>query len=319
MRTSSRLGAGLSWSLQRELTWLESSRVAPSSLGVMIDFNLRPPKWRGQTMIAADTYIRRLRESNPLREPTLRSAVESLRLSPGSRGLDAGCGIGLQALLLAEAVGHDGHVTGLDVSSELLIYAARAAKESGLSGRISFRQGDVSELPFDDDTFDWVWSADCVGYPVGDLPPILKELARVVRPGGDLVILAWSSQCLLPGFPLLEAQLNATCSAYAPYAEGKKPEAHYMRALHSFREAGLERPLGRTFVGDVQAPLSDGVRTALVSLFQMLWGTKQPGVAPQAWAEYRRLCRPESADFILNLPDYYAFFTYTLFRGKVSE
>jgi demethylmenaquinone methyltransferase/2-methoxy-6-polyprenyl-1,4-benzoquinol methylase len=55
-------------------------------------------------MIAADPYIKSLLEANPLREAVLRSAVQALQLPPGTHGLDAGCGIGLQMLLL-EAVG----------------------------------------------------------------------------------------------------------------------------------------------------------------------------------------------------------------------
>ena len=73
-------------------------------------------------MTDADAYLRRLEESNPLREPLLRTVVQALRLPVGSRGLDAGCGIGLQALLLAEAVGSTGHVTGLDLSPKFLRY-----------------------------------------------------------------------------------------------------------------------------------------------------------------------------------------------------
>jgi demethylmenaquinone methyltransferase/2-methoxy-6-polyprenyl-1,4-benzoquinol methylase len=233
--------------------------------------------------------------------------------------LDAGCGIGLQALLLAEAIGPRGHVTGLDLSPAFLRHAEEVVKESDLSDRISFQEGDVSKLPFDDDTFDWVWSVDCVGYPVGDLLPLLRELARVVKPGGTVSILAWTSQCLLPGYPLLEARLNATCSGYAPYVRGKRPESHFVRALGWFGEADLEEAEAETFVDDVQAPLSDDIRSALVSLFEMLWGEPQPEVSQEDWTEYQRLCQPESPEFILNLSDYYAFFTYSMFRGKVPE
>jgi SAM-dependent methyltransferase len=270
-------------------------------------------------MTDTDTYIQRAVESNPLREPLLRSVIQELRLPKGSRGLDAGCGIGLQALLLAEAIEPRGHVTGLDLSPAFLCYAEELVKESGLSERISFQEGDVSKLPFVDDTFDWVWSADCVGYPVGDLLPLLRELARVVKPGGTVAILAWTSQCLLPGYPLLEARLNATCSGYAPYVRGKRPESHFVRALGGFREADLEEAVAGTFVGDVQAPLSDDIRNALISLFEMLWGEPQPEVSQKDWAEYERLCQPESPEFILNLSDYYAFFTYSMFRGKIPE
>jgi ubiquinone/menaquinone biosynthesis C-methylase UbiE len=265
-----------------------------------------------------DTYLQRLEESNPLREPLLRTVVQALKLPKGSGGLDAGCGIGLQTLLLAEAVGPTGHVTGLDLSPAFLRYAARLASERGLSGRISFREGNVRNLPFDDGTFDWVWSADCVGYPVDNLLPMLLELKRVVRPGGMVCILAWSSQCLLPGYPLLEARLNATGSGLAPHIRGKPPESHFMRALGWFDKAGLVDTEARTFAGSVQAPLSDGIRTALISLFEMLWGEPVPEVSQEDWAEFQRLCRPESPDFILALPDYVAFFTYSLFRGTVT-
>ncbi len=274
---------------------------------------------KGWRMTDTDTYIQRLVESNPLREPLLRSVIQALRLPLGSRGLDAGCGIGLQALLLAEAIGSTGHVTGLDLSPTFLRYAENVVKESDLSDRMSFQEGDVSKLPFDDDSFDWVWSADCVGYPVGDLLPLLLELKRVVKPGGTVAILAWSSQCLLPGYPLLEARLNATCSGLAPCVRGKQPESHFMRALGWFGEAGLVEAEARTFVGDVQVPLSDGIRIALISLFQMLWGEPQPEVSQEDWAEVQRLCQPESPDFILDLPDYVAFYTYSLFRGTVTS
>ncbi|MBW1720258.1 MAG: class I SAM-dependent methyltransferase, partial [Deltaproteobacteria bacterium] len=150
-------------------------------------------------MTDAGTYIQGALETNPLREPVFSDAIQALQLPLGSRGLDAGCGIGLQALMLAEAVGPAGHVTGLDISPELLLYGEEMVKKSALSKRITFWEGDLSNLPFDDDTFDWLWSADCVGYPVAQLLPMLKELARVVRPDGSLAILAWSSQQFLPG------------------------------------------------------------------------------------------------------------------------
>ena len=76
-----------------------------------------------------DSYIHSLLVANSLREPSLREAVEMLQLPPGSRGLDAGCGIGLQCLLLAEAVGLTGHVTGLDVSTEFLNRGQEMMKE----------------------------------------------------------------------------------------------------------------------------------------------------------------------------------------------
>jgi len=67
-----------------------------------------------------ESYIQSLLVSDPLRESTLRAMIEALQLPKGSRGLDAGCGIGLQCLLLTEEVGLTGHVTCLGVSAEML-------------------------------------------------------------------------------------------------------------------------------------------------------------------------------------------------------
>jgi ubiquinone/menaquinone biosynthesis C-methylase UbiE len=266
-----------------------------------------------------DTQIRYLEQANPLREPALRPIIAAMQLAPGSRGLDIGCGIGLQAPLLAEAIGPSGRVTGLDISAELLAYAQNRIRPLAGAARITFQEGDMLSLPFPDDTFDWVWSVDCVGYPAGDLLPVLKEVTRVVRQGGAVAIAAWTSQQLLPGYALLEARLNATCSAYAPFLQDKSPESHFQRALRWFSEAGITEAAARTFVGDIQAPLSAEYRTALTSLFEMLWAEAQPSASEADKLEYRRLCRAESPDFILNLPDYYAFFTYTVFAGLVSK
>ncbi len=270
-------------------------------------------------MTEANLIIQNLLEANALREPALRSIIQSLQLPRGSHGLDAGCGIGLQAILLSEAVGADGYVTGVDIMPELLAYGENLIAQAGLSDRIKFHAGDVSRLPYKDDHFDWVWSADCIGYPAGELPPLLQELIRVVKPGGSVILLGWSSQQLLPGHPLLEARLNATCSGYIPFLKEKRPEANFMRALSTFQNAGLEDLKAQTFVGEAQAPLSSREHIALTSLFEMLWGVPQPEASAEDWEEYQRLCIPGSADFILNLPDYYAFFTYSMFQGRVSK
>jgi ubiquinone/menaquinone biosynthesis C-methylase UbiE len=266
-----------------------------------------------------DLYIQRLLESNPLREPLLRSIIQSLQLTRGSDGLDAGCGIGLQCLLLLEAVGTDGHVLGLDSLPGLLAYGTEMVRRAGFDSQIAFRHGDVNCLPFENDSFDWAWSADCIGYPAGDLFPLLEELIRVVKPGGNIFLLGWSSQQILPGYPLLEARLNCTCSGYLPFLKDKRPEQNFVRSLSALRRARLEDVQAQTFVTNVYAPLKSGEQTALTSLFEMLWGMPQAEVSPGDWQEYQRLCRPDSADFILNLPDYYGFFTYSLFHGRVPK
>ncbi len=269
-------------------------------------------------MTDTDSYIQRLIVTNPLVEPTVHLAIQTLQLPLASRGLDAGCGIGLQVLLLAKAVGPAGHVTGLDISPEFLDLAREIVEEAGLSQRVLFKEGDVRKLPFDDDSFDWAWSANCVGYAPLEPLPLLKELTRVVKPGGTVAILIWSSQMLLPGYPLLEAHLNATSAGIAPFFKGKQPELHFLRALGWFREAGLENPTVHTISGQAYAPLMDDLRRALIALFEMRWPGVEPELTQEDLVEYRRLCLSESPDFIVNHPDYYAFFTYSLFYGNVT-
>lgn len=268
---------------------------------------------------SANHYARMLAVSNPLREPVIRSVIHRLGLPPGSRGLDAGCGIGLQTLLMARAVGRSGHVTGLDKSAHLLAHAKERVDEAGLSKRISLRQGDIGDLPCDNDAFDWAWSADCVGYAPMEPLPLLRELVRVVRPGGLVAILSWSSERLLPGYLVLEAHLNATSSGIAPFVRGADPDRHFLRALNWFRKVGLTDPVGETFAGSVQAPLSVDLRNALIALFEMRWSEVESELLPEYRAEYRRLCLPQSPDFIVDLSDYYALFTYTVFSATVPH
>jgi demethylmenaquinone methyltransferase/2-methoxy-6-polyprenyl-1,4-benzoquinol methylase len=269
------------------------------------------------TVHNTDSYLQSLRVTKTLQEPIIRRAIHALDLPQGSRGLDVGCGIGLQTMLLAEAVEETGHVTGVDLSPEFLDCARSIAEKAGISKQVSFQEGDMNNLPFDDATFDWVWSANCAGYAPGEPLPLLKELARVVKPGGSVIILAWSSQQLLPGYPVLEAHLNATSSGIAPFAEGAAPEMHFPRMMGWFSRAGMKEVTPRTFVGDVCAPLSEEIRSALTALIEMRWVDIRAELSEGDWVEFQRLCMPESSEFILDLPDYYAFFTYSLFRGRV--
>ena len=267
----------------------------------------------------ANSYIQKLLDSNVLRGVILDEMVAALKLPQGSRGLDAGCGIGLQCLSLAESVGPTGQVVGLDISAEMLDYGRKMVKEAGMSERISFQEGNVSRLPFDNNTFDWVWSVDCVGYAPLEPVALLKELVRIVKPGGIVAIAAWSSEKLLPGYPRLEARLGATKSGIAPFMHRKNPGLHFLRALNWFHELGLNESRARTFVDSVHAPLDDRVRKALESLFQMRWPDVASELSSDDLREFQHLCLADSPDFILNSPDYYAFFTYTMFSGRVAD
>jgi demethylmenaquinone methyltransferase/2-methoxy-6-polyprenyl-1,4-benzoquinol methylase len=60
------------------------------------------------------------------------------------------------------------------------------------------------------------------------------------------------------------------------------------------------------------------MRSALTAFIEMRWVNVEGELSEGDWGEFQRLCLAESPEFILDLPDYYAFFTYSMFRGQVS-
>ncbi len=253
----------------------------------------------------------------PLRGALIRAAVEWLDLPPGSRGLDLGCGIGLESRKLARAIAPGGSVVGLDLSPALLAMAGEDADED--TGAVDFTAGSWSALPFANANFDWVWSCDGVGYAPHTQQEAVHEIVRVLRPGGRAALLFWSGQSLLPGHPRLEAALNATRAGLAPFEECAPPELHAMRGLGWLRAAGLEQLRAQTLVQSVQAPLDAAINAALAALLEMRWGGCEMELCTADRYMYCRLCCPDSPDYILNAPDYYAFFTYSLFSGRAPE
>jgi demethylmenaquinone methyltransferase/2-methoxy-6-polyprenyl-1,4-benzoquinol methylase len=97
------------------------------------------------------------------------------------------------------------------------------------------------------------------------------------------------------------------------------PDRHPLLTLGWLRNAGLVDAWAETFIRTVFAPLEDCIREGLLALLQMRWAGAEAELSERAQAEYWRLCRPGSPDFILDRPDYYAFFTYSLFCGRVAK
>ena len=255
--------------------------------------------------------------SESFRLPVLEKAVALLDLPPGSKGLEVGCGAGSMTFVLARALGPEGRVTALDRDGDLLALARKRAEEAGLAGRITFEPGEMTALPWSRVTFDWLLSVDCAGYAPGAQPrTLVKELVRVLKPGGLLVLMAWSSQMLLPGHPALEARLNATPAGMAPFSAGQPPENHFSRALGWLEEAGLTDPRTLTLAGQVQAPLTEGEEAGLAALLARRWPGADQELPPAEADLFLDLTDPDSGEYILHRPDYQAFFTYTLFQAR---
>jgi demethylmenaquinone methyltransferase/2-methoxy-6-polyprenyl-1,4-benzoquinol methylase len=252
-----------------------------------------------------------------LREPAVSAAIEWLPFPKGSHGLDAGCGVGSHTGLLLDAIAPGGHLVGVDASADHLARAESNAQKGGHSARTSFQLADVGALPFEADSFDWAWSADCVGLIPGDPVEMIRGLARVVRSGGFVALLYWSSQRLLPGYPLLEARLNGTAAGLAPVKEGDAPNRHFLRSLGWLADAGLERTSAKTFIVDIHAPLTGEKKQGVEAIIEMRWDDSTSELSEEETKEFRRLTDHNSPEFILDRRDYFGFFTYSLFCGRV--
>lgn len=139
-------------------------------------------------------------------------SYEELRLEPGSSVLDAGCGIGDDARELAELVGPDGTVVGID-NSETMIGTARERTVDAPS--VSFEVGNVTALDFGDDAFDAA-RADRVLQHLDDPAAALAELLRVTRPGGRIGLSDPDFESLRIDAPGMDAPADLLEPEYGP-------------------------------------------------------------------------------------------------------
>jgi ubiquinone/menaquinone biosynthesis C-methylase UbiE len=111
---------------------------------------------------------------------------EVLDPSPGERVLEIGPGTGYYTLDLAQWVEPDGMVEVFDIQQEMLDHTMRRARQRGLAN-VSATRGDATGLPYEDDSFDAALLVAVLGeIPEGDAA--LRELRRVLKPGGRLVV-----------------------------------------------------------------------------------------------------------------------------------
>jgi cyclopropane fatty-acyl-phospholipid synthase-like methyltransferase len=123
-------------------------------------------------------------------ERVSRKVSDALGLRPGDHLLDAGCGPGATAVLIGTETG--ARITGISVSQYDVDESTRRAKAAGLADRLRFEQGDYMALAFPDGTFDAVMAIESL-LCAPDLGHVLRELHRVLRPGGAVAL----SHCTL--------------------------------------------------------------------------------------------------------------------------
>lgn len=118
--------------------------------------------------------------------------VDFARPRPGERVLDAACGTGVVARRVVPLVGRAGRTVGLDFDPAMIAMAARLAPE------IEWRQGDLQSLPFADGEFDLVLCQQGLQF-LRDRDAGLKQMLRVLRPGGRVALAVWTDLAKSPG------------------------------------------------------------------------------------------------------------------------
>lgn len=108
------------------------------------------------------------------------------RLEAGERVADLGCGAGTDSLVAAQMVGPKGHVTGLDMTPQMLDKARAGANELGATN-VDFLEGEIERLPLADESVDVVISNGVIDL-VPDKDAVFAEIFRVLRPGGRMQV-----------------------------------------------------------------------------------------------------------------------------------
>ncbi|PWE32444.1 methyltransferase type 11 [Maritimibacter sp. 55A14] len=189
----------------------------------------------------------------------LSHAVQCLWPLPGEHILDVATGTGRTARLVAEQ-GAD--VTGIDIAEGLLEPAR--AMSAHLAPRVAFRQADAEALPFDDAQFDGAISTYGVMF-AGKPDRAAAELARVIKPGGRMVLTTWYDDP--------EDYIPAFFAMVGKYADAPPPEVSPM-------VWGNADWLTRTFGADFDLDLSERITTLYAPDADTLWQKYRKGFGP---------------------------------------
>ena len=191
-----------------------------------------------------------------------KDVMKRMNVSTGASALDVCTGTGDWAISLAEAPGPDGNVVGLDFSENMLKVAQEKKDLDNLS-HLEFVHGNAMELSFENDSFDFV----TIGFGLRNVPDylqVLKEMHRVVKPGGKVVCLE-TSQPTLIGFrqayylyfrfimPLFGKLFAKSYNEYAWLHESARdfPDQKQLKKL--FLEAGFKKVEVKKYTGGVAA------------------------------------------------------------------
>ncbi|WP_047985312.1 demethylmenaquinone methyltransferase [Ornithinibacillus californiensis] len=191
-----------------------------------------------------------------------KDVMKQMKVPDGASALDVCCGTGDWSISLAEAVGSTGNVVGLDFSKNMLSVAHEKNKELQYE-QLDFVHGNAMDLPFEDNSFDFV----TIGFGLRNVPDymtVLKEMYRVVKPGGIVVCLE-TSQPTTIGFkqlyffyfryimPLFGRVFAKSYQEYAWLNESTRNFPNKQLLKKMFLDAGFSTVHVKSYTGGVAA------------------------------------------------------------------
>jgi len=186
--------------------------------------------------------------------------MKRMDVKPGSKALDVCCGTADWTIALAQAVGDRGEVKGLDFSKNMLKVGEQKVEPYP---QIELIHGNAMELPFEDNTFDYA----TIGFGLRNVPDymqVLREMNRVVKPGGKVVCLE-TSQSEIPVYrqlfrlyfkyimPLFGKLFAKSYKEYSWLQESANDFPGMKKLAAMFEEAGLENVYYKSYSGGAAA------------------------------------------------------------------
>jgi ubiquinone/menaquinone biosynthesis C-methylase UbiE len=215
--------------------------------------------------------------------PLAHRFLSTMDLQAGERVLDVACGTGIVARVAAPQLGATGHVTGVDLNPGMLVVAKAHAPASGAP--IDWREGDAGALPCPDASYDVVLCQQGLQF-FPDPPQALREMHRVLRPGGRLGLCVWTRIEHTPFnyavYTAIVRLLGTEVAArlLAPFALGDPAVLQTLITAAGFRDVALQVQritrhmaapevaipgyLASTPIAQTVAAFDEAVRTALV-------------------------------------------------------
>jgi demethylmenaquinone methyltransferase/2-methoxy-6-polyprenyl-1,4-benzoquinol methylase len=124
-----------------------------------------------------------------------KKGLELLAIQEGETVLEIGFGTGFTLCELAKSVGETGRACGIDVTPEMVEITRKRLEKGGLIDRVELYEEDGRNMPFQDNVFDAVYMASTLElFDTPDIPKILKEIKRVLKPSGRLGVVSMSKE-----------------------------------------------------------------------------------------------------------------------------